>query len=84
MASMMLNKPTQMANDFQNQLMAIAQQAQRMGPQNLINQILSNNPQLAQNYQVLMQANRGMSPTQIATWLMQQSGIDPSILTRFN
>lgn len=82
MASIMLNKPTQTANDFQNQMMYIAQQAKQIGPQNLINNVLNNNPQLAQRYNVLMQANKGMSPTQIATWLMQQSGIDPSFLTR--
>lgn len=82
MASIMLNKPTQAFNNTQLQLANILQRAQQMGPQNLINQLLSSNPQLAQNYNTLMQMNRGMSPTQVATVLMQQRGIDPSILSR--
>ena len=81
MGSIMLNKPTAQLNDVHYQMMNIMQRAQQVGPQNLINQILNNNPQLAQNFNVLMQMNRGMSPMQIATNLLQQRGIDPSILT---
>ena len=80
MGSIMLNKPLQSMNNMQAQLGGIMQQVQRMGPQNFIQQSLASNPQLAQKYNMLMQMNQGKSPTEIATMMLQERGIDPSTI----
>lgn len=80
MGSIMLNKPTQNPSDAQFKLNSVIARAQQMGPDNVINEILSKNPQLAQKFNTLMQMNSGRSPIEIAMRLMQDSGLNPNML----
>lgn len=80
MGSIMLNKPTQNLSDAQFKLNSVIARAQQMGPDNVINEILSKNPQLAQKFNTLMQMNSGRSPIEIAMRLMQDSGLNPNML----
>ena len=80
MGSIMLNKPTQNLNNAQSKLNSVIARAQQMGPDNVINEILSKNPQLTQKFNILMQMNSGRSPTEIAMQLMQDHGLNPSML----
>lgn len=82
MGSIMLNKPTQNLNNAQANLNSVISRAQQFGPDNVINEILSKNPVLARKFNTLMQMNSGKSPTQIAMQLMQEQGLDPSILNQ--
>ena len=82
MGSIMLNKPTQNLNNAQANLNSVISRAQQLGPDNMINEILSKNPVLARKFNTLMQMNSGKSPTQIAMQLMQERGLDPSILNQ--
>lgn len=82
MGSIMLNKPTQNLNNAQANLNSVIGRAQQLGPDNVINEILSKNPVLARKFNTLMQMNSGKSPTQIAMQLMQEQGLDPSILNQ--
>jgi hypothetical protein len=66
--------------NLNNQMNQIKQRIQQVGPQNVINQLLNNNPQLMQKYNALMQMNSGMSPTQIAIQMLQERGVDPSFI----
>lgn len=80
MGSIMLNRPTQNLNNAQSKLNSVITRAQQMGPDNMINEILSKNPQLAQKFNTLMQMNSGRNPTEIAIQLMQDHGLNPSML----
>lgn len=80
MGSIMLNRPTQNLSDAQFKLNNVIARAQQMGPDNVINEILSKNPQLAQKFNTLMQMNSGRSPTEIAMRLMQNNGLNPNML----
>lgn len=76
MASIMLNKPTQQMNDLNKYMANAANQLHQGNPQQMVQMMMQQNPQLAQKYQMLMQRFPNMSPTQVAETLAQRYGID--------
>ena len=80
MASVMLNKPTQQMQDLSSHLMNAANMARQGNVQQLVQMKLQQNPQLAQQYNMLMQQFPNMSPTQVWNFLAQKYGIDFSSL----
>lgn len=80
MGSIMLNKPTQQMNDLNSYMMNAANQLRNGNPQQMVQMLLQQNPQLAQRYQLLMQQFPNMSPTQVWNALAQKYGIDFSKL----
>ena len=76
MASIMLNKPTQQMNDLSTHMANAASQLRQGNPQQMVQMMMQQNPQLAQRYQMLMQRFPNMSPTQVAQTLAQRYGID--------
>ena len=80
MGSIMLNKPTQQMNDLNNHMMNAANQIRNGNPQQMVQMLMQQNPQLAQRYQLLMSRFPNMSPTQVWSTLAQRYGIDFSKL----
>lgn len=80
MGSIMLNKPTQQMNDLSAHMMQAANAARQGNVQQLVQMKLQQDPQLAQQYSMLMQRFPNMSPTQVWEMLAQQYGIDFSKL----
>ena len=76
----MLNRPTQQMNDLNSHLMNAANMIRQGNPQQMVQMMLQQNPQLAQKYQLLMQRFPNMSPTQVWNILAQRYGIDFSKL----
>ena len=84
MASIMLNKPTQQMNELNSYMMNMANQVRNGNPQQMVQMLMQQNPQLAQKYQVLMSRFPNMSPTQVWNTLAQRYGIDFSNLNMPN
>ena len=78
----MLNKPTQQMNDFTNYMQQAVNVARQGNVQQLVQMKLQQNPQLAQQYNMLMQNYPNMSPTQVCEMLTKQYGIDMNQLFR--
>lgn len=72
----MLNKPTQRMTDLNKHMMNAANQIRQGNPQQMVQMLMQQNPQLAQKYQMLMQRFPNMSPTQVWNILAQRYGID--------
>lgn len=82
MGSIMLNRPTQQANDLSTHLMNAANMARQGNVQQLVQMTMQQRPELAQRYNMLMQRFPNMSPTQVWNALSQRYGIDFSKLMR--
>ena len=76
MGSMMLNQPTQQAQDLNNYMRQTINAARNGNVQQLVQMKLQQNPQLAQAYQNLMQQYPNMTPTQVCEMMTKQCGID--------
>lgn len=72
MGSIMLNRPTQQMNDLNKHMANAANQIRQGNPQQMVQMLMQQNPQLAQKYQMLMQRFPNMSPTQVAQTLAQR------------
>lgn len=80
----MLNKPTQQMSELNNYMLNMANQVRNGNPQQMVQMLMQQNPQLAQKYQILMSRFPNMSPTQVWNTLAQRYGIDFSNLNMPN
>ena len=78
MASIMLNRPTDQMQALHNHMTQAINAARQGNVQQLVQMKLQQNPQLAQQYNALMQQCPSMSPTQVLRMLSQQLGINLS------
>lgn len=62
--------------DITDNLINIINSAKQNNPQIMVEQMMRNNPQMAQQLQAIMQG--GQNPTQLMMNMLQQRGIDPA------